>query len=226
MRYYRKAITATVLLVLLILAGVLLEIAAQEQERQAAKATQTFQVDENVYKIILLVDPPIGAKQSSPEPEQEPAARLYDIPLSSELQEYTFGRCEELGLTGSPIDYETVLAIMSKESDYTADAVSRTGDYGIMQINQVNHEWMAEALGFTVPEGHEIAEAYLDPEQCIEAGTEILARLAEKYSDPHQILMAYNMGESGAQKQWAQGITTSAYSEDVLARRDAILEGR
>lgn len=223
MRYYQKTVAAAALLILLIIAGILLELNAQEQEHQAAKATQAFQMDENVYKVLLLADPPIKAIQ--PEPEQ-PTTRFYDIPLSHELQEYTFSRCEELGLTGSPIDYETVLAMMSKESNYTADAVSTTGDYGIMQINQVNHDRLASTLGFTVPEGHEIAEAYLDPKQCIEAGTQILAELAAKYSDPHQVLMAYNMGENGARKLWSQGITSSAYSEDVLARRAEILEGR
>ena len=93
--------------------------------------------------------------------------------------------------------------------------MSGTGDYGIMQINTVNHEWLREELGIT---------DFLDAEQSIDAGTEMLARLSEKYSDPHKVLMAYNMGEGGAAKLWAQGITSSEYSRDIMARRAEILE--
>ena len=37
--------------------------------------------------------------------------------------------------------------------------------------------------------------------------------------------MAYNMGEGGAAKLWAQGITSSEYSRDIMAQRAEIIEG-
>lgn len=149
------------------------------------------------------------------EPELTQTIPKYDIPLSAELQEYTYQRCEALGLVAPGVDYPTVLALMGKESAYTADAVSSTDDYGLMQINAVNHDWLREELGIT---------DFLDAEQSIDAGTEMLARLSDKYSDPHKVLMAYNMGEGGAAKLWAQGITSSEYSRDIMARRAEILE--
>lgn len=148
---------------------------------------------------------------TAPEP-QEDRPRIYEaLPIKAELQEFTFRRCEEKGL-----DYEMVLAIMQKESGFDPEAISATHDYGIMQINQCNHEWLRKELGIT---------DFLDAKESITAGTEILGRLAEKYDDLQQILMAYNMGEAGAEKLWAEGTKTSKYSRDVMARRAAILEG-
>lgn len=152
-----------------------------------------------------------ATQTTAPEP-QEDRPRIYEaLPIKAELQEFTFRRCEEKGL-----DYEMVLAIMQKESGFDPEAISATHDYGIMQINQCNHEWLRKELGIT---------DFLDAKESITAGTEILGRLAEKYDDLQQILMAYNMGEAGAGRLWAEGTKTSKYSRDVMARRAAILEG-
>lgn len=60
---------------------------------------------------------------------------MYDIELSDELQEYTIGICEEY-----EVDPVMVFAIMGCESEYQADVISKTGDYGLMQINICNHK--------------------------------------------------------------------------------------
>lgn len=161
-------------------------------------------------------EPPLAAAATPrPTPEStatpEPAATIYDIPLSAELQEFTFDRCLETNL-----DYELVLALMGHESNYKATAKSATNDYGIMQINQCNHARLKETLGIT---------DFMDAKQSITAGTEILAQLAKKYEDPHQLLMAYNMGEAGARKLWEQGIYSSKYSRAIMALRAEIVEG-
>lgn len=165
---------------------------------------------------VIAVDLLHQEASQEPAPEPTPPIPIYDIPLSAELQTYTYQRCEALGLVAPGVDYATVLALMGKESAYTSDAVSGTGDYGLMQINTVNHGWLREELGIT---------DFLDAEQSIDAGTEMLARLSAKYSDPHKVLMAYNMGEGGAAKLWAQGITSSEYSRDIMAQRAEIIEG-
>lgn len=210
MRYYTKTIFGIFALVCLALIAVALNEAAVNTAVNPSKhaAVQIIEPDHTPTKELLYEDLEVEA-----EPEQ--TAPIYDISLSAELQEYTYNRCEELGLVAPGVDYPTVLALMSKESGYTAEAVSGTGDYGIMQINTVNHGWLREELGIT---------DFLDAEQSIDAGTEMLARLSEKYGDPHKVLMAYNMGEGGAAKLWAQGITSSEYSRDIMALRAEILE--
>ena len=76
-----------------------------------------------------------------------------------------------------------------------------------MQINTINHEWMTEKFGFN---------DYLDPYQNTRAGIYILRKLFEKYEDPAKVLMAYNMGETGAKKLWNKGIFETDYTNEVL----------
>lgn len=135
----------------------------------------------------------------------------YDIPLSKELQLYTYTKCEDLGIGNY---YELVLAMMWQESDFKPDTISKTKDYGLMQINICNHEWLSEELGIT---------DFLDPYQSIDAGTHIIASLLLKYQDPHKALMAYNYGEAGARSHWNRGIYTSSYSREVAGKQEQIL---
>lgn len=135
----------------------------------------------------------------------------YDIPLSQELQLYTYTKCADLGIENY---YELVLAMMWQESDFKPDTISKTKDYGLMQINICNREWLSEELGIT---------DFLDPYQSIDAGTHIIASLLLKYQDPHKALMAYNYGEAGARSHWNRGTYTSSYSREVAEKQDILL---
>ena len=134
----------------------------------------------------------------------------YDIPLSKDLQLYTYNKCVEYGV---PEHYELVLAMMWQESNYTADLISSTDDYGIMQINSCNHSWLVDLLGPT---------NFLDASDNINAGVYVISKLLIKYGDEHKALMAYNMGEHGASLNWQAGNYTSNYSRGVVAKREAI----
>ena len=134
----------------------------------------------------------------------------YNIPLSKDLQLYTYNKCIEYGILDH---YELVLAMMWQESNYTADLISKTDDYGIMQINSCNHSWLVDLLGPT---------DFLDASDNINAGVYVISKLLIKYGDEHKALMAYNMGEHGASLNWQAGNYTSNYSRDVVAKRGAI----
>ena len=134
----------------------------------------------------------------------------YNIPLSKDLQLYTYNKCVEYGI---PYYYELVLAIMWQESNYTADIISPTDDYGIMQINSCNHPWLVDLLGPT---------DFLDARDNINAGVYIISKLLIKYGDVHKALMSYNMGEYGASLNWQDGNYTSDYSRGVVTKREAI----
>ena len=129
----------------------------------------------------------------------------YDIPLSKDLQLYTYNKCVEYGI---PEHYELVLAMMWQESNYTADLISSTNDYDIMQINSCNHSWLVDLLGPT---------DFLDASDNINAGVYVISKLLIKYGDEHKALMAYNMGEHGASLNWQAGNYTSNYSRGVVA---------
>lgn len=142
-------------------------------------------------------------------------AKIYEsIPLSPELQQYTWDLCKYLDIEDY---YETALAIMWQESEFTPDIVSGTNDYGIMQINKCNIESLTKTLGIT---------DIMEPDQNICCGIYMLASLAHSYDEIHSILMAYNMGSGGMEEAHAKGIYSTAYSRSVVKKTQMILQDK
>jgi membrane-bound lytic murein transglycosylase MltF len=71
----------------------------------------------------------------------EPDIPIYDIPMSKELQEYTFELCREYNLS-----YELVLAVMHTESRFDPNADSGNSK-GICQISRGTGDWVSEQAG-------------------------------------------------------------------------------
>ena len=173
--------------------------------------------------------PPVKTMQTEPaQPlddvpeEQEPEAQAAEpdkfvysdkIPMSYELQEYTYQKCVERGL-----EYELVLAVMWRESRFKPDAVNvnanGTQDSGIMQINDVNRGWLSERWGI---------EDLMDPYQNIDAGTAMLGGLQDKYGS-HRAMLAYQYGEAGMARKLANGVTTSTAIEKAYRQREVYKE--
>lgn len=138
-----------------------------------------------------------------------------DCKLDAETQEFVFYLCK-----GYDIDWTLVMAIMQQESSFRSDVISDSNDYGLMQINKVNHEWLTETLGVT---------DFTDPHQNIRAGVFILRKLFEQYTEPNLVLMSYNMGQTGAARLWKEGIYSTPYVENILkyqAEFNEQLEGK
>ena len=125
-----------------------------------------------------------------------------DVDMDEGLQEFTFYLS-----TAYDIDFPLVMALIKQESDFDAEAISGTGDYGLMQINEVNFDTITENLGIT---------EFAEPHSNIKSGLFILRKLFEKYEEPEKVLMAYNMGETGASRLWEQGIYESNYSRCIM----------
>ncbi len=123
------------------------------------------------------------------------------VPLDSDVQEFIYYLSK-----GYNMDFTFVMAIIQQESGYQPDAVSNTNDYGLMQINKVNHGYITDEIGVT---------NYLDPYENVRAGMFILRKLFEKYETPEKVLMAYNLGESGAKALWDKGVFETNYSKSV-----------
>ncbi len=126
----------------------------------------------------------------------------FDVKMVLIEQEYLFYLCK-----GYNLDYSLMMAVIQVESDFDKDLISNTNDYGYMQINKMNHAELTKILGVT---------DYLDPEQNMRAGCYIFRKLFEKYQQPNLVLMAYNMGETGAGRLWKQGVYSTDYTEKVL----------
>lgn len=135
--------------------------------------------------------------------DTEPVTVYFDVPLSKELQDYIRNLCDEYGV---PI--ELVIAMIDVESTFRADVVSKTNDYGLMQINKCNHEWLTDKLGVT---------DFLDPYQNINSGVHILSgHLEVTNGDIELALMRYNNGATGAKKLWDKGIYSTAYTQKIM----------
>lgn len=111
------------------------------------------------------------------------------------------------------LPWELVRAVCYVESGFDPNAISVTGDYGLMQVSYVNHGW----LGLTDP---------LDPEANLRAGCTILkTALDNSDGDFTKALMRYNRGDAYAMSQWSQGIFSTAYTERVLGKYYELLRG-
>lgn len=124
-----------------------------------------------------------------------------NISLSDELQEFLWYICKMYN-----IDYHLVLAIIDVESGFNTDVINY-GNYGLMQINEVNHKWLQDELL--------IGSDFLNPYNNLLSGCYFLSLIANKYDSYNEILMVYNIGESGANKLFQQNIYSTSYTNKV-----------
>ncbi|MBE6573023.1 MAG: hypothetical protein E7652_01365 [Ruminococcaceae bacterium] len=125
-------------------------------------------------------------------------AVYYDIAVSHEDQEYVFGVCRQYAVMP-----ELVFALMDVGCDYVDGQISCDGDFGIMQINSINHQWLKEELKI---------EDILDFRQNVLCGVYMLSDYCEKYSDVSMIAMCYRYGEYAALSMRAEGIYETEYT--------------
>lgn len=137
------------------------------------------------------------------EQRQKPICRFYSIPLSKDLQEYTYKECMQYGIQN---EYPTILAIMWHESNFTSDLISKTQDYGIMQINICNHKSLAKTLHIV---------NFLDTKSNIHAGIYMYSSHFRTYNSRTKALMAYNLGSYGMKEKIKHGNYNSSYSRAV-----------
>lgn len=152
------------------------------------------------------------APQTEEIPQTEEAPSItekpvyYDCPLSHDLQDYIRELCDRKG-----VPMTLVLALIEIESSFQADVISRTDDYGLMQINAINHGWLYEKYGIT---------DFLDPYNNILCGITILSMHYESYGDETKALMAYNMGAFGAKRKWDIGVYETPYTNKILSAKE------
>lgn len=136
--------------------------------------------------------------------EEEPKVFYFDVPLSHELQDYIRELC-----TTYDVPMELVIAMIEKESTFRENVVSKTNDYGLMQINVINHDNLKKKLGVT---------NLLDPYQNVLSGIYIISgHLNKTGGDIELALMRYNAGGAGAKKMWDKGIYSTKYSRSIMS---------
>lgn len=136
----------------------------------------------------------------------------YAIPLNKDIQKYLYNKCKEYN-----VPYDLAIAVIKTESNFNPNLVHKNSngskDYGIFQINTINHKWLSEELGIT---------DFLNPYQNIDAGVYMLSQLIQKYDDDHIVLMSYNMGERATKNLVNRGIYSSRYSRKVIETKEEL----
>ena len=189
-RNKRMKLYANMILVLLVLiGGVLGFFLAKLTTPPQETITVTKTVEVPAYKSNVLVD--------------TADVFLFDVPLSDSLQRYIYEICAD-----ENVPVTLVMAMIEHESGFDPEAVSPTDDYGLMQINAVNHELLKEE--------YRCADM-MNPYQNVFCGISIISSYIDKYGELDKALMAYNMGNYGAQKAWKNGVASIAYSEEILS---------
>lgn len=146
-----------------------------------------------------------GVPENMTEETTEPAGDGFiplDVPMNEFLQKHIYHLSLE-----NELEFALVMALIKHESSFKPNVISESNDYGLMQINQINHEWLTNELGVT---------NYLDPYENTKAGVFILKGLFDKYETPEKVLMAYNLGESGASALWDEGVFETTYTNKIL----------
>ena len=134
-----------------------------------------------------------------------------DKPMEVEYQGFLYWMAEKYDL-----DFYLLVALIETESDFQADLISETNDYGLMQINKMNHEWLSKELDIT---------DFLDPYQNMKAGCYVLSKLMDSCDgNVTKALMSYNMGYEEADTLWKNGIYSTKYS-DKVENRWIVLKG-
>lgn len=134
--------------------------------------------------------------------EEIEVVEYFDVPLDEELQDYIFELCEEHN-----IDPALVIAMIEKESNFTASAIGDGGNsLGLMQIQP---RWNQDRMDILD------CQDLLDPFQNVAVGIDLLAELFDKDNSVEWVLMAYNGGQSYANRKISNG-EISNYAQTVL----------
>jgi soluble lytic murein transglycosylase-like protein len=162
---------------------------------------RTAPSEEAPTESVVETTPPKPSESEVVAVPSKPEKVYYDCPLDKSLQNYIRGLCER-----NDIPMSLVIAMIEVESSFQPDAVSGTDDYGLMQINGINHEWLTEEYGIT---------DFFDPYYNVFCGIKILSIHWDRYKDIDKSLMAYNLGATGASEFWDEGIYSTEYTRKI-----------
>lgn len=192
-RRTKKRVNRDQLVRLLIVLVVIAAIAFGIGRATAPAKTKTVTVTETV-------EVPVYSTDKLPETSD---IFYFDVPLSHSLQRFIYEVCAD-----ENVPVTLIYAMIEHESQFDPEIISKTDDYGLMQINAVNHTWLNEE--------YRCADM-LDPYQNVFCGVKIIGAYVNRYDgDLTKALMAYNMGDYGARKAWENGVDKISYSTTIL----------
>lgn len=133
--------------------------------------------------------------------------KFMQLPLESEVITHIYESAVEAN-----IPPEILFSIAWRESTFNPQAKSGTNDHGLFQINEINFNWLSQALEVNFEEN------VYDPFTNTDGSVYILTNYISRYrnEDWHHVLMRYNLGPGGASKLIKEGTNSTAYSRAIL----------
>ncbi len=195
----------TIIVLILIILGVYKSVEIVKAFRENKKITRELSVVESEEILSKSLKNYKANSSIKYDSDYMSGFKKLGINLSDDEQEFLYILSKDYDLS-----YPLLLGLIELESNFNKDEISDTNDYGLMQINEVNHDWLKANLGF---------EDIMSPYNNMRSGVFILSQLSSKYDSEDEFLMAYNMGEAGAKRLWDKGIKTSKYSEKVISNK-------
>ena len=142
--------------------------------------------------------------QTVEKPVEYQSTVYYTVPLAADVQDVIFEECKKYNIPPS-----LIIAMIDQESKYDWTAIGDSGkSYGLMQIQKGYHQETMISLG---------CSDLLNPIDNVKTGISIMHTLLEKGKGVEWALMAYNGGESYANKKIKSGVVTN-YATNILAR--------
>lgn len=182
---------------------------ASTEASTEAETVEVTEAPETVQETVAETEPVYdGSLLKNRRPH---TVKLYDIPLSDDLQIFITRKCEEYH-----IDPELIYAMIERESTYNPNAMGDNGrSYGLMQIQLRYVRERMDKLGCT---------DLLDPYDNVTVGIDLIAEYIDKGYGLEWALMAYNGGEGYAYNMRSQGYVSN-YARSVIANAEAMKEG-
>jgi soluble lytic murein transglycosylase len=145
-----------------------------------------------------------------------------DRPTFIDRLEYPldYGNSVRLHAARNHLDAALVAAVIYEESRFRKDATSKAGAKGLMQLQPVTAQTIAEKTGGTSIDPDDL----YDPDLNIRYGTWYLRRLLDKYGNERVALAAYNAGETTVDR-WIRRHQGIDYA-DVRGYVDAVEDSK
>ena len=200
-----------VLILLLAALGAIIAARAYEAERAefAPTSTKPLAIEVDTLASVLATPEPMEDPLEAEKIEEALLAQGYfslAVPMCYDYQDFMRTYSAAYGCP-----YPLALAIAEVESGFDMEAVGIYGEVGMMQLNPGPGgsylDELEEATGMdpTTPSGN------------IAGGCYKLGQYMAEFQDAEKAAMAYNMGRAGAMEAWAAGITSTEYTEKVMA---------
>lgn len=146
----------------------------------------------------------------------ESPIEIYDG-WNQELKDYTAKICESYD-----VDYSLVLAVIYNESRFQSGKThlnsNGTTDYGLMQVNEVNFDYLHKTIGINS------MSDLLDDKTGIKCGVELLAYHKDFTENDSSALLRYQIGAGKYKKYQQSGRTTNDVHSRVLEIKDEYSE--